>query len=247
MTKLYIIPSIFYFFHTWCIWHVCNLKLPLKYLRLTEFTKIHIYSLVTFKSINWNVNIQWTIFCTKIIHEKHEQLEQLLLLLCKSFLLCSVLFSSTSEVDNVVSLFLCYGEISNTCGPLFFFTNVDKVMTLFLLPVVRFGKCFQNSMGSLLVIRLPAGPAGLCRCQSPQEECLERETTGSEITVCSLSCKRKNSQQGAGRLLSHINNVCRFWYNWRYYLLTFVNLLKNAENIMLSSISLFYLVLRRDW
>lgn len=34
----------------------------------------------------------------------------------------------------------------------------------------------QNPPGPFVVVRTPAGPAELCRCQSPQEECLERET-----------------------------------------------------------------------
>lgn len=57
-------------------------------------------------------------------------------------------------------------------------------MVLFLLSVLDVG---MSSQGVHVAIRPQGGPAGLCGCQSLQEECLETETTGSKITVHAFS------------------------------------------------------------
>lgn len=167
------------FFHS-CIWHL-QFKTAAQIIALHRIDQNPVLFIsdtwiFSFWSMNWNVCIQWTIFCTKIIHDNMINLNNWRYVR----VFCCVASSSVRSWKRSQSLFTSWGDFR-----LFYFW--------FQLCV---GECFQNSLGLLVVIRQLAGPAGLCSCQSPQEWCLKRETTGSEIAVYSLS--------------SRMNNVCRF-------------------------------------
>lgn len=153
-------------------------------------------------------------FYTKIIHDNTINLNN-----CRYVrVFCCVVSSSVRSWKRSQSLFTLWGDFR-----LFYFISGPSCVLE------------SVSLGLLVVIRQPAGPAGLCSCQSPQEWCLKRETTGSEIAVYSLSSQMKNTQHEQGhyfwlsQLQSYEQRV-QILYNWRYYLLTFVNLLKNTEN-----------------